>query len=306
MIKSVIHRAISVLPGSHHWNEIFQKYVTRSLTLDAAGFEGGLRFCRRHLEHFFEAQTQRREGFSALDLGTGWFPIVPIGLYLCGASEIWTFDIAPLLRSSRLHLLLNYFDEYDQKGALKNFLPWADPERVAQLRQVLRSGDNSSPEALLNKLNVHALVRDAQDTGLNPGSIDLFVSTAVLEYIPAEVLHDIFVEFKKVASPNAVMSHYIVLSDQSSTFDRSVTPFNFLRYSTGRWKWLRSPLIPLNRLRISDYRALHVLAGFAIVKEISTDGSAEDLAKVPLAPEFQTYSAADLLVLFSWLTSRSV
>ena len=25
-------------------------------------------------------------GFTAYELGTGWFPIIPIGLYLCGAA----------------------------------------------------------------------------------------------------------------------------------------------------------------------------------------------------------------------------
>ena len=290
MIKSAIHRAISVLPRSHRWNELFQTYVTRSLELSPNGFEDRLRFCRRHLEHFFEAQPQRRENFSALDVGTGWFPVGPIGLYLCGASEIWTFDIAPLLRRSRLLLLLGYFNEYDQKGVLKNFLPWVQSDRMAQLRTAIESGENESPEALLNKLKIHALVRDAQNTGLKPGSIDLFVSTTVLQYIPIEALKGIFAEFKRLASPNAVMSHYIDLYDQFSVFDRSITPFNFLRYSTNRWKWLRSPLIPLNRLRISDYRALHGSAGFAIFKEVNASGSPEDLGKIPLATEFEKYS----------------
>jgi hypothetical protein len=306
MIKSAIHRTISVLPRSDRWNELFQKYVTRSLGLDANGFEGRLSFCRRHLEHFFEAQPQRRRDFSVLDVGTGWYPVVPIGLYLCGASDIWTFDIAPLLRSSRLRLLLQYFIEYDQKGVLKTLLPWAEPERVAQLRIAIQRGDNDSPATLLNRLNIHALVRDAQHTGLQPASIDLFVSTSVFQYIPIEALEGMFAEFKRLASPNAAMSHYIGLWDQFSAFDRSITPLNFLRYSTNQWTWLRSPLIPLNRLRISDYRALHAPAGFALFKEISASGSADDLQKVPLAKEFHKYSAADLLVTTSWLVSRVV
>ena len=177
---------------------------------------------------------------------------------------------------------------------------------MAQLRRAIESGENESPEALLNRLNIHALVRDAQNTGLKSGSIDFFVSTTVLEYIPTEALKGIFAESRRLASPNAVMSHYIDLYDQFSAFDRSITPFNFLRYSTNRWKWLRSPLIPLNRLRISDYRALHAPAGFAIVKEVNTSGSAQDLEKIPLAAEFQEYSPADLLVVSSWLVSRAV
>jgi len=305
MLKSLIHRAISVLPRSDRWNELFQTYVTRSLELHPDGFEQRLSFCRRHLEHFFEAQPQHRDNFTALDVGTGWFPVVPIALYLCGASEIWTFDIAPLLRSPRLRLLLCYFNEYDQRGVLQNFLPWVEPDRMSQLRTALEGSDNESPEALLSKLNIHALVRDAQNTGLKPGSIDLFVSTTVLEYIPTGALEGLFAEFRRLASPNATMSHYIDLYDQFSAFDHSITPINFLRYSTNCWKWLRSPLIPLNRLRISDYRALHASAGFAIFKEANTSASAQALREVPLAAEFQRYSAADLLVLTSWLVSKA-
>jgi hypothetical protein len=305
MIKSAIHRTISVLPRSHRWNELFQTYVTKSLELDGRGFEDRLRFCRTHLEHYFEAHGLRREGFTALDVGTGWFPVVPVGLYLCGASDIWTFDIAPLLRSSRLRLLLGHFDEYDRRGVLKDLLPWVQPDRVAPLREAIERGTDESPTSLLNRLNIHALVRDAQQTGLKPGSIDLFVSTTVLQYIPAAALQGIFAEFKRLASPDAVMSHYVDLYDQFSVFDRSISPFNFLRYSTTGWKWLRSPLIPLNRLRISDYRALHALAGFAIIKEVNTSGSAQDLEKIPLAREFDKYEAADLLVMTSWLVSKA-
>jgi hypothetical protein len=173
------------------------------------------------------------------------------------------------------------------------------------LQEALESVDQETPEALLGKLNIHVLIRDAQKTDLAPGSIDLFVSTTVLEYIDEEVLEGMFSEFKRLASPNAIMSHYVDLYDQYSVFDRSITRFNFLRYSTNRWKWLSSPLTPLNRLRISDYRALHVKAGFKVVKESTTSGSAEDLGKVPLAPEFQRYSIADLRVLTAWLVSKA-
>src|SRR5438045_242194 len=97
LIKSAIHRAISLLPASHWWNELLQTYGTHSLQLGPERFELRLEYCRRHLEHLFEVQSPRPTGFAVLELGTGWYPIVPIGLYLCGASEVWTYDIAPLL-----------------------------------------------------------------------------------------------------------------------------------------------------------------------------------------------------------------
>jgi hypothetical protein len=94
------------------------------------------------------------------------------------------------------------------------------------------------------------------------------------------------------------------LVDQYSYFDRSITPFNFLKFSEARWKIYNSPITWLNRMRISDYRELFGSVGFEITKEVNSSGSAADLRKIRLAPEFQKYSEADLLVLTSWLTAR--
>ena len=59
-------------------------------------------------------------------------------------------------------------------------------------------------------------------------------------------------------------------------------------------------------MRISDYRELFASLGFEVVKEVNTSGSAQDLRKIRLAPEFENYSEADLVVLTSWLTAKPV
>jgi len=304
LIKSAIHRAISFLPRSERWNEVFQTYVTKSLNIDRGGFEQRLEFCRRHLEHFLELNPERRESFSVFELGTGWFPIVPVGLYLCGASEIWTFDIVPLLRSSRMQRTLEFFCEYDRKGELQKHLPRLRPERMAHLRTALAAARSESPQALLERFKIHAMIRDARATELSANSIDLFFSTSVLEHIPREILTGIFREFRRLASKNAAMSHRVGLDDQYHYLDRSITAFNFMQYSDRAWKYLDSPLTPHNRLRISDYRALLREAGFEMAKEVNTSGSPKELEKVRLAPEFQNYSMEDLLVLTSWLVAK--
>src|SRR4051812_37755278 len=97
LIKSGIHRVISWLPASHVWNEVFQKYVTRSMGLGRPWFEVSLEDCRAHFQHLRDTRAGGVEGFKVLELGTGWYPVIPLGLYLYGASDIWTFDIAPLL-----------------------------------------------------------------------------------------------------------------------------------------------------------------------------------------------------------------
>jgi len=305
LIKTAIQHAISVLPYRQQWNRLFQKFGgTNSLELGTGMFERRLEHTRTHLEHFLERQSKPPTSFAALELGTGWFPTMAVGLYLCGASEVWTIDIDPLLKRPQMRRMLALFFEYQARNELQKHLPQLRAERFARLRELAPLVEQESPEAFLERLNIHVMVRDAQKTGLPPNSVDLMFSTGVLEYIPRPVLHGILGEFRRLCTQRAVMSHWISMIDQFSYFDRSITPFNYLRYTSRQWHYLNSPLIWQNRLRISDYRKLLGETGYEITRELNTSGSSEDLQRFPLAPEFQGYSKADLVVLTSWLVAR--
>ncbi len=120
LVKALAQRAIGALPNPHYWNELFQDRVTHSLELTEERFEAGLRNCRSHLEQlrrFGPAATS--DGFSAFELGTGWFPTVPLGLFLCGAQEVWTWDVAPLLRRDRLEGTIRRFLEFEEEERLE-------------------------------------------------------------------------------------------------------------------------------------------------------------------------------------------
>lgn len=264
-------------------------------------FEVRLEHCRRHLAAL---EKSADDEFTALELGTGWFPTMVIGMYLCGAKQVWGIDIDPLLRRSRVRRVLDLFCEYDDAGQLAKFLPGVRPERMRRLRELVPLLDGESPESFLARMNIHMMVRDARNSGLPDGSVDLFFSTGVLEYIPRAVLRGILDEFRRLATPRAVMSHWISMIDQFSYFDKSITPFNYLKYTAKQWRYLDSPMIPQNRLRISDYRALFNEAGFTITSEEGTPGSAKDLESIKLAPEFSSYSKEDLLVLTAWITAK--
>ena len=97
LAKAIVQRGIGALPNPHYWNELLQDRVTHSLELTDERFEDSLRNCRNQLE-----QLQRSGSFSAFELGTGGFLAVPIGFFLCGAREVWTWDIVPFLRRDRL------------------------------------------------------------------------------------------------------------------------------------------------------------------------------------------------------------
>lgn len=88
ILKAVVQGGISVLPKSQLWNHLFQKCVTKSLDLNTSRFERKLIQCKRHMENYLTIMPTRKTLFSVLELGTGWHPIIPVSLYLCGASKI--------------------------------------------------------------------------------------------------------------------------------------------------------------------------------------------------------------------------
>ena len=304
IVKSAIQRVISWLPQSHKVNALFQQYVTKGLHVRPASFEGKLADCRTHLEHFRNFGSHSRGSFRVLELGTGWWPIIPVGLYLCGADEITTYDIAPLLRQDTFSRILKLYVEYHQDGRLARLLPDARPERLAMLPELYAKALVESPEAVLKSLRIFPIVGDARHTDLPAGSIDLVYSNFCLEHIGRQVQADLHREFRRVSSKESVLSHYIGIGDQYANFDPSISMFNFMKFSNRQWRFLDNAVIPQTRLRPSDYRSIFEGAGFKVIKQQNVNGSKDDLAKIVLAPEFRHYSEEDLLVIYSWLVSK--
>jgi hypothetical protein len=306
LVKALVQRGIGALPNPHYWNELFQDRVTHSLDLTNERFEASLRNCRNHLEQLQRfGSTATGGSFSAFELGTGWFPTIPIGLFLCGAREVWTWDIVPFLRRDRLKLTIRRFLELEQGEGLRSHFHIL-PQRLTQLREVMalcESPAGLGPAELLERLGIYYRIGNASRSGLPPQSVDLIVSDVVFEYLSLEELFEILQEFRRIATSDAVMSHTISLDDQYATYDSGITQFNFLRFSDKAWRWLNNPIIPLNRLRVSDYRRVFSETGFQVVDETSQRGDPAALARTPLAARFRGYSIEDLLVIHTWLVA---
>src|SRR2546425_821656 len=99
------------------------------------------------------------------------------------------------------------------------------------------------------------------------------------------------------------MGHWINMRDLFAVFDPSITRLNCLKFSNRQWRFLNSPLIPQNRLRLSDYRALTTGAAFTILKEEVGFADKQELSSITLAPEFKHYSREDLLAIDLFLVA---
>jgi hypothetical protein len=278
LLKAAVQGAISPLPGRDRLNHLLQKHVTGSVALTQEMVERKLAQCHRHLESYRALRgTVPRH---VLELGTGWYPIIPIEMVMEGVERVTTIDVNPLCDGTRARAALQ------RLGAAA---PADGPARDAR--------------ALLEPLGVRLLVGDVRNSGLDEGSVELFVSNNTLEHISPGVLEEIMAEFRRLATPGAVMDHFIDMSDHYAHFDRKLSEFNYLRYSDRRWRVFNNRLQYQSRLRGSDYRRIIEGAGFKVVVEDPQRGSAEELAQIKLAPRFRRYPLEELSVLRCWLTA---
>jgi hypothetical protein len=302
--KAAIQGFISLLPQPQKWNYLFQKHVTHSMPLvrNPGMFTTKLNACSKHLENYEKMRFSGGPPDTAVELGTGWFPIVPIALVLSGVSQVISFDISTLLRRENVQQTLQLFVKYHEQGELSRLLPTAREDLIPQVGQLSQDG-TSDPVDLLKKLGIICVQQDAAHSGLRASSVDLFISNNTLEHIPGPVIQDIFQEFRRIATPDSVMSHSIDIGDHYSIFDGRITAYNYLRYPESTWRIFNNSLQYQNRLRLSDYLRFHAEAGFVVKHQDNVTGPAEDLLSVPLAEKFRDYSQDDLLVLASWLVS---
>ncbi len=258
--------------------------------------------CAQFLDYFAVHSTLADSPFTAFELGTGWFPTVPIALFLCGAEQVWTADISPLLKIENVHHVLTFYQDEGASGGLAKLLPRLRPERLTRIAEALDSVEED-PVKLLAMLNIGVLVLDARSTGLKAESVDLVISDSVLVHIPQVILSGIFEEFHRIISPQGVMVHWMGLWDTYARFDKRLTRFNMLRYSEKSWKFYNSPIEHQNRMRMADFRKLHALTGFEIVAEECLRAAPEELDKVTLHPDFADMKREDLLVMSCWQVS---
>jgi hypothetical protein len=182
-------------------------------------------------------------------------------------------------------------------------LPALEPDACERIDEVLHHAADRSAQWLMDAFGVSVRRADARRTRLQPGSVDLFVSNNTLEHVPGDVLAGIFREFRRVGHEGSVMSHFIDMADHYAGFDRSITVFNYLKYSSRTWALFNNRLHYQSRLRLPDYRALHRDARWLILEENLRAEPAGVLRSIELADEFRGIDEDALRVTEAWITS---
>lgn len=229
----------------------------------------------------------RIQGATMVEIGTGWVPVVPIGLHLLGAGPIHSYDLSRHLQVGLTEGLADQLPECAAELSKRTGV---------QIDTLMRRARSlfADPEDMLNvmEFSYHAPY-DFTSSGMADESVDIVYSNLVLEHVTPEALVGILRESHRILKPGGLMWHNVDYTDHYSHTHPGLSHVNFLRYGPTFWKLVgQNDILYLNRLRRSDYIRAFEEAGFTI--EARHDHHAMGGKATPLHADFQDYPADEI------------
>ena len=204
-------------------------------------------------------------------------------LYCFGLNDQLVVDIKPLARPEYINVAIktireNTIDDFQrvpEKFVGRNF--------VEELEQVYGIK--------------YLAPADARILPVADASIDLVATTSTLEHIPPFELKRIIKELHRVCHDNSVISMKISYNDHYAHGDRSITSYNYFKYSKFQWALLNPDIHYQNRLREVDFKKFFDDAGFDLIEEsaIIPENAVELLDRIEIHNDFAKYETEDLL-----------
>lgn len=291
-VKALVQDILSASPGGCRLNDWLQRHV------------GGLRnfednICRKVTDWCQVSSYLKAVGCKSLteqtivEVGSGWYPTLPICFALAGARRIYTVDLNRHMNEGMSLRMLRAVEPHLDRIASSCGLPASEARRRWE---VLCTSDNLAQ--LLNKANIeYRAPADARDMGwLDNGCIDLAYSNSVLEHVLPSALPGIMKELWRVLRPDGLMLHAVACNDHYTHFDKSVSPINYLRFTERQWRWFNNDLNYQNRLRPSSFLSAARDSGFDVIHEARTlrPRNLDTLQGMRLAPQFKSFDPEDL------------
>lgn len=303
IIKAIIQKVASLLPYGNKVNFFFQKYVSKGLILNKDHFNYKFEHLVDHIS-FFLAHTQKQDlsGETCLELGTGWYPIVPIGLFLKGAQKIQSVDISPLITVDTFLIAVD--EILKREDLFKQQLGSDIAARFEVLKSIAASpASHWTLETLTQQVNLELIVADARTLPLPKESVSLITSNNTFEHVYPHILSDILVSFWGLLKPGGLMSHFIDMSDHFAHMDKTITIYNFLKFSNRAWAIIDNTIQPQSRWRFIQYKSLFDQLGIPYREEKIRPGSPATIKQLNLHAEWQSFSAEELAISHGYLLS---
>lgn len=299
ILKAIVQKIISWLPNSQKVNFLFQKYITKGVQLSDQYFSDKYTSAVDHLYYF--QKHGKTDSFHVLELGSGWYPVVPIALFLAGSDSVISFDISPLMNKEGVLISIQKYLNWQDEGKLEDLKPYLKKERLESLKKL--NNDQLSFEELLRGLGLELKVKDARSTNEDSDKFDLICSNNTFEHIYPNILKPIIAEFQRILKIGGTMSHFIDMSDHFAHLDSSINIYNFLKYSKAGWSRIDNTVQPQNRWRFKDYSDLYTQLGIPILDQKIRPGNVQEVKSLKLHSDYQTYTVEEIAVSHGYLVS---
>jgi SAM-dependent methyltransferase len=291
-LKGLAQKGLSIIPGGGYVNDGLQRRY------------GGLRHFEKNIADKLEdwrlsMRYLRQVGFgldgaNVIEIGTGWYPTLPICFSLVGAKRVLTYDISRHMDAGltfrMLAALEPHLNSIAEAGGRR-------PEDTrARYQELLQAKDL---KGLLDRAGVeYCAPADTRATGTPANSADLVYSNSVLEHVPKQVIQSLMKEIMRMLRPGGLTLHNVGCNDHYAFVDRRISFVNYLRYSEARWSRWNNRLQYQNRLRAPEFLEMAAEAGLEVIyKQVAVrPGTREALAKFKVAPEFQRFSMEHMAI----------
>lgn len=289
-IKGILQKTLSAVPGGVGINDSLQR----------------LAGARRDLSAHFKMKVEDWEvlanhsvthgsgiaGQQIFEIGSGWYPVLPLCYHLAGAHTIHTYDLNRHLTPATTQAALHGLEANLDRIASGSRIPAREIEaRYRKLR------DAASAETVLTAAGiVYHAPADATRSGLPDASVDQVISNSVLEHVPGPVIAAMMTESARILRPRGLAIHSANCADHYAYFDAKITFLNYLQFTESQWRFWDNRLLYQNRMRPSQFFALAEQAGLELLARIATP-RAELLAALPslqLRPPFDAMDPNDV------------
>ena len=235
-------------------------------------------------------------GARLLEIGSGWYPALPLACYLGGAARVHTCDLNRLLKPELMRLCIDMLgEELPRIAALSD----ADPADVQRRYRHLQSAaDASDPAELSEGVIDYRAPADAADPGLDEGSVDIVFSNSVLEHVPPDAIDRIHRGTLRLLRPGGVAFHSVNCGDHYAYADPKIHQLHYLQFSDREWAFWNNRFLYQNRLRAHQLVDAAREAGFDIVHDTShaRPQRLEQLRAMTIASEFAGFTPEQLCI----------
>lgn len=292
-LKGIIQKVLSSMPGGVGINDALQRSVGDLKRFDQ-NIAGKVKDWAGIMSYLQAVNRNVVDGLSLLEVGSGWYPTLPMCFSLAGAKLVYTVDLTRHMSEPLTFQMLRALEQHLPLIAELSKQPGA---RVSEA--YLRLSRTTSLDELLSAARI--IYRAPQDAaalnGLADESLDMVFSNSVLEHVPGPVIDAVMRESQRVIKKDGLAVHAVACNDHYAHFDKSISFINFLKYPADRWQFWNNRLNYQNRLRAPDFIKLAKDNGFEIIHEgrAVRPGTREALATMTIAPEFRSYQTEDLI-----------